>query len=207
MERFKHIDNKKLSSAKLFGDRFSAIDYVVPDNPRYLEVGVGDGHYSRHVADKKKPSVMHLVDFFHTPDYAHGKYDAEGHLEFIKNKFCDQNIQTFIGHSHDVLPTLSDNQYDYIYIDASHDYDGVLGEIALATRICAPGGVIGINDYTYYSPHDGEFYEVVEAVNTFLYENPEWIVLAFQLGHLGYSDIYITRDYSGLGEKSLNLHH
>lgn len=207
MERFKHIDNHKLENAKLFGDRFSAIDYVVVNNARYLEVGAGDGHYSQHVIDKKHPRLVHLIDFFHTPDYAHGKYDAAGHRSFIENRFKDQNLSTFKGHSKDVMPMLLGNEYDYIYIDASHDYSGVLDEVRLASQLCALDGVIGINDYTYYSPHDGEFYEVIEAVNTFLYENPEWNVLAFQLGHLGYSDIYITRNHSGLGEKSLNLHH
>ena len=33
--------------------------------------------------------------------------------------------------------------------------------------------------------------EVVEAVNLFLFNNPGWIVVGYQLGHRGYADIYI----------------
>lgn len=192
MERFKHVDNYKLENAKLFGDRFSAIDYVVPDNARYLEVGVGDGHYSENVVSKKSLRSMHLLDFFNN-DHPSGTYTSATHKEFIQNKFINNSPTLFAGNSADIMPQLIPGSYDYIYLDASHDYDGVLTEINAAAKLCSTTGVIGVNDYTYYSPHDGEFYGVVEAVNTFLYENPEWMVLAFQLGHLGYSDIYITR--------------
>jgi hypothetical protein len=192
MERFKHIDNYKLADAKLFGDRFSAIDFVVPNTPRYLEVGAGNGHYSQHIVEMKSPKLMHILDWYGSGSPS-GEYTAETHKEFIENKFKDQNLTTIVGDSKYVMQSLIGNEYDYIYLDASHDYDGVTHEINVAAQICAPGGVIGINDYTYYSPFDGEKYHVIEAVNNFLYENPEWRVLAFQLGHLGYADIYITR--------------
>lgn len=191
IERFKHIENSKLKDAKLFGDRFTAIEYVVPNNPRYLEVGVGDGHYSEHIVKYKSPALMHLLDRYNTPDYIYGKYTADTHEEFIRNKFVNQNAVTIKGDSREILASLLQNEYDYIYLDAGHDFDSVFSDLELASKMLAKSGVIGINDYTYFSPIDKEEYEVVEAVNLFLYNNPKWYVYAYQLGHRGYADIYI----------------
>lgn len=193
INRFKHISNDKLATAKIFGDRFSAIEYVVPDNPKYLEVGVGDGHYSEHIVRSKSPKLMHLLDRYCTPDVIYGKYTAETHEEFIKNKFNGQDTLTIKGESTVVLPTLLNNTYDYIYLDASTDFEGVLFELDIVSKMLEPNGVIGINDYTYFSPIDKSEYEVVEAVNMFLFNNPQWYVFAYQLGHRGYADIYIKQ--------------
>ncbi len=191
IERFKHIENYKLKDTKVFGDRFSAIEYVVPNNPRYLEVGVGDGHYSEHIVKYKHPKLMHLLDRYNTPDYIYGKYTSETHEDFIKEKFYDQNVLTIKGDSRTVMSSLINNKYDYIYIDAAHDFESVTSDLDFASKMLDTNGVIGINDYTYFSPIDKEEYEVVEAVNLFLHNNPNWYVFAYQLGHRGYADIYI----------------
>jgi hypothetical protein len=191
IDRFKHIENHKLQDTKIFGDRFSAIEYVVPNNPRYLEIGVGDGHYSEHIVKYKNPELMHLLDRYNTPDYIYGKYNAETHEEFIKEKFAGSNALTIKGDSKIVLHSLIENKYDYIYIDAGHDFESVSSDLLLSSQMLESGGVIGINDYTYFSPIDKEEYEVVEAVNMFLHNNPKWYVYAYQLGHRGYADIYI----------------
>jgi hypothetical protein len=193
IERFHHIENHKLSSTKIFGDRFSAIEYIVPNNPRYLEVGVGDGHYSEHIVKYKSPKIMHLLDRYCTPDTVYGKYTSETHEDFIKNKFINNNATTIKGESSEVLKNLIENKYDYIYLDASHDFEGVSYELQMASQMIDQNGVIGINDYTYFSPIDKTEYEVVEAVNMFLFNNPEWYVYAYQLGHRGYADIYIKK--------------
>ena len=57
IQRFRDIENHRLENTKVFGDRFSAIHFVVPDSPRYLEIGVGDGHYSQHIVDYKNPKL------------------------------------------------------------------------------------------------------------------------------------------------------
>lgn len=193
IERFKHIENSKLVNTKIFGDRFSAIDFVVPENPRYLEIGVGDGHYSQHIVNYKKPKLMHLLDVYNMPDPIYGYYTAETHEQYILSKFSDQNVKTIKGHSTKVLSRLIDNRYDYIYLDASTDFDGVTYELEMASKMLDKDGVIGINDYTYFSPIDKMEYEVVEATNMFLFKNSEWYVYAYQLGHRGYADIYLKK--------------
>ena len=193
ISRFRHISNNKLINTRIFGDRFSAIDYVIPNNPKYLEIGVGDGHYSEHVVKLKQPKLMHLLDRYSSPDVIYGKYTSETHEEFIKEKFKKQNMRTIKGESTIVLPSLIGHKYDYIYLDASTDFNGVLFELEMSAKLLDQNGVIGINDYTYFSPIDKTEYEVVEAVNIFLFDNPEWYVYAYQLGHRGYADIYIKK--------------
>jgi ubiquinone/menaquinone biosynthesis C-methylase UbiE len=54
------------------------------------------------------------------------------------------------GLSREVLPTLSDNTADLIYIDASHLYEDVREDIRQAARITKPSGTIILNDYILY---------------------------------------------------------
>ena len=89
IQRFRHIENHRLENTKVFGDRFSAIHFVVPDSPRYLEIGVGDGHYSQHIVDYKNPKLMHLLDFYDRPDPIYGHYTADTHENYILNKFVN----------------------------------------------------------------------------------------------------------------------
>lgn len=193
LTRFRHISNNQLQNTKVFGDRFSAIEYVIPENARYLEIGVGDGHYSQNIVDKIKLKSITFFDRFTQPDNR-GLYDQFTHTSYIKEKFKEYNPQMIVGTSPRGLRSLlKEDPFDYIYLDASHDFDGVLGELHYAKKMLAPNGVIGINDYTYYSVADGDMYGVIDAVNIFLDENQDWEVIAYSFGHVGYSDLYIKR--------------
>lgn len=63
------------------------------------------------------------------------------------------------GYSYDVLPTLTD-KFNFIYIDAAHDYDSVKQDIELALPLLEKGGVIAGHDYNTKT-----FPGVVQAVH------------------------------------------
>jgi hypothetical protein len=192
-KRFDYIKTSKLINAKLFADRFDEnVLSIIPNNGLYLELGAGGGDYSKWLLDRKKFDLSYLLDFFNQPCARYGRWTAENHESYVKKLLKDKNIKTIAGDINDTIKTI-DQKFDYIYIDASQDYDSVSGYLKACDKLINKGGVIGINDYTFWSYFEQEEYECVEAVNNFL-NNSDWYVVGYALGYCGYSDIYIKKD-------------
>jgi hypothetical protein len=89
------------------------------------------------------------------------------------------------------MPTL-DKKFDYIYIDANHDYEHCKADLINALSLLAEDGIIGFNDYIVDKDH-GVDYGVIEVVCEFLDQNKDWEVVGFALQENMYADIYIKR--------------
>jgi hypothetical protein len=192
-KRFEYIEASKLINAKLFADRFDEnILSIIPDKGLYLELGAGGGDYSKWILDRKDFELSYLLDFFNEPCARYGRWNANNHEQYVKDLLKDKNIKTIPGNIDNTIKTV-DKKFDYIYIDASHDYESVYSYLVESDKLINKGGVIGINDYTFYGWFEQHEYECVEAVNNFL-NNSDWYVVGYSLGYCGYSDIYIKRD-------------
>lgn len=201
------INQNQLKNTKVYASREDYIDSL-PDNLKFMEVGVAWGYYSKLVADKKNPSLIHLVDRFDNEmlcwsgrkfgqclcEPKHEKtYTPETHEAFILNLFENYNLTTFRGYSKNILPNIKDT-YDYIYLDITNDRPTIRTALWDASKLIKPGGIIGINDYTIYDGIiDDSPYGTFQAVNEFLYFNKDWSVDAIALHVLGFYDIYIKK--------------
>jgi protein-L-isoaspartate O-methyltransferase len=58
-----------------------------------------------------------------------------------------EKIDVRQGRNEDIVPTLPDASFDFIFIDASHDFFSVKNDIALALPKLTPGGLIAFHDY------------------------------------------------------------
>ena len=190
-KRFLYIPQELLNNAKIFSDRLDVLP-IIPDSGKYLELGVGGGDYTKHLLDNKNFDRSDLMDFYNQPCARYKRWTAENHEEYVKDLLKEKNIKTIKGNIKETILNLED-KYNYIYIDAEHDYDSVYFYLEKASRLLADGGVIGINDYTFWGWFEQEEYTCVEAVNQFLNNNKDWQVLALSLGYCNYSDIYISR--------------
>jgi len=192
-EKFQYIEPSKLINAKVFADRFDEnVLSIIPDKGLYLELGAGGGDYSRWILDRKNFDIAYLLDFFDQPCARYKRWTADNHEQYVKDLLKDKNVITIAGDIKDTIKTI-DKKFDYIYIDATHDYESVSIFLQEAEKVINKNGVIGINDYTFWSYFEQEEYECVEAVNNFL-NNSNWYVVGYALGYCGYSDIYIKRD-------------
>jgi hypothetical protein len=192
-KRFEYIERSKLINAKLFADRFDEnILSIIPDKGLYLELGAGGGDYSKWILDRKDFELSYLLDFFNEPCARYGRWNADNHEQYVKDLLKDKNIKTIPGNIDDTIKNI-DRKFDYIYIDASHDYKSIYSYLVESDKLINKGGVIGINDYTFYGWFEQHEYESVEAVNNFL-NNSDWYVIGYSLGYCGYSDIYIKKD-------------
>ena len=64
-----------------------------------------------------------------------------------------QNIKTIVHTSNDALDELRGQEFDFIYIDGLHTYDGVKTDITNYLPLVKKGGVIGGHDYTDLHHH------------------------------------------------------
>ena len=192
--RFEYINPLKLTKAKLFADRFDEnVLSILPNEGSYLELGAGGGDYSKWLLDRKKFNISYLLDFFNEPCARYGRWTAENHEQYVNDLLKDKDVITVAGNIDNTIKTL-DKKFDYIYIDAAHDYESVYNYLIESNKIINDGGVIGINDYTFWGWFEQQEYECVEAVNKFLNNDASWSVIGYALGYCGYSDIYIKKD-------------
>ena len=185
------ISQNQLNNAKLYSTKFEFIKHL-PKNAKMLEIGTLAGDYAELLLNTK-PACLDLVDVFRANDWKDlNRFNKDGHYDFVKNRFKNNpEVSLHRGYSHDVLPTLN-KKYDYIYIDANHDYDHVSKDLEYSLPLLADGGIIGFNDYIY-DDADYIVYGVIETVCEFLDKNKDWEVIGFALQERMYADIYIKK--------------
>jgi predicted O-methyltransferase YrrM len=74
------------------------------------------------------------------------------------------NIETIIDTSDDAVKELVGKEFDFVYIDGLHTYEGVKTDITNYLPLVKKGGVIGGHDYTDKIPHLVGVYEAVNEM-------------------------------------------
>jgi len=168
------------------------------------EVGVAYGDFSRAIINTLKPSKFYSIDLFNNGPgrefwgYKHFEETNLGQKEYIEQKFKQEiNAGSFFlrqGFSWEVLETFEDSYFDYIYLDAAHDYENVKKDIQVIIHKIKNGGIVQFNDYTSIAPGeipwDSCYYGVRRAVDELLI-NGKHEILFFCLEPAGYNDLVI----------------
>ena len=110
-----------------------AIDSIIPEKGRILCVDSWDHYISKE--DIKRGKVYSAME--KTCKLAYSIF-----LHNISTYGGGARIDHFRGPSQSVLPYLSDNFFDIVYLDGSHYYDSVLFDIKQACRLVKNGGII-----------------------------------------------------------------
>jgi predicted O-methyltransferase YrrM len=159
----------------------SRYEYIasLPQGGICAEVGVQHGRFSAHILATAQPVKLHLIDrsfrkFLHNPVAHH------------------PNIALHEGDSAETLASFPDAHFDWVYIDAGHEYKDVRRDATEAAKKVKPGGQIIFNDYIIWSHHEGFAYGVVQTVNE-MCVNEGWEMVAFCLHENMYCDVAIRR--------------
>lgn len=129
-------------------DELQKLGELAKDN-RVLEIGAWAG--ASTVAMGRAAEVVFSVDW-HRQDKWHEVVGSQGDtLSGFRATVAFNGLQDkvvpLVGRSQDVLPTLSSAQFDMIFIDGDHSYEGVHYDLTEAQRLLKPGGVIALHDY------------------------------------------------------------
>jgi len=164
---------QQLKNCNLVANRYHLLEYF-PKNAVGVEVGVLGGDWSKCLIESTQPKELVLIDTFYSNDYAHvNRFTKKTHEEYIRNEFKPYNekVKILKGLSWECLSKFSENYFDWIYIDAAHDYKSVKKDLAQAKRTLKKNGIIIMNDYIMYDHFTNEKYGVVQATNEFMHEH------------------------------------
>jgi hypothetical protein len=157
-----------------------------PQGLSVAEVGVFKGVYSK-VLESSNPARLTLIDVWRhiESNTVYGKHDAcnltdRGHIRIWKKvleMFKDnKKVEVVRGFSTEHAKTVKDKEYDVVYIDGDHSFEGCLSDLeAWKNKISDTGFMYG-HDYTDCF----KWIQVIEAVDAFLGkpENKDWSLIA-----------------------------
>lgn len=187
-------------------DRGTAMGFL-PKHSVGAEVGVFKGEFARVIHERCDPSELHLIDVWRHTDFdfdnplpEHASYPAlfRAHLKHAEPDLADRPIaevyEAFLdrvrafaaerkgvtihrGLSTEIAKTFPDQYFDFVFIDANHDYQPVLNDLHAYAPKMKPGGLIIGHDHFDNGLSNTSSYGVIDAVNTFTRRTP-WRRLA-----------------------------
>lgn len=165
----------KLKNCEFLHNRYSILEKL-KRNAVAAEVGVLAGDFSEAIMKACKPRELHLIDYFNCPDYKErNRFSASENADFVQKRFSREieegNLKMHKGCSWKVLEQFPKDYFDWIYIDAGHDYESVRKDLEQANRLLKNDGMIIMNDYILYDHISHIPYGVVQATNEFIIAN------------------------------------
>jgi hypothetical protein len=163
------LQNRHLDDCRVLPSRSHLLE-LLPRDGVVAEVGVADGTFSADILTRNRPKALHLMDL-----WASSFSGSDDHaFQAIQKRFAAEieqgRVRVHRQCSWDAIDRLPAASLDWIYIDAGHDYDDVVKDLAAAKRAIKPDGIIAGHDYIKWSSPNGRF-GVVEAVNEFCLAN------------------------------------
>jgi hypothetical protein len=208
VESAREISESQLMNSKIIPSREHFIKYL-PENLRYLEIGVAWGYYADLVCSKN-PSAFHLMDTYSQDlkcwswrKFGECKCDGkkhellylpETHQAYIDNRYREQDVLTIKGKAPDQID--QSYEYDFIYIDFINERFAIRDTLNKCKDMVPVGGYLGINDYLIYDGIiEDSLYGTYQATNEFLSYNKNWEVAFFALHPIGFYDIYLRKTH------------
>jgi hypothetical protein len=158
---------------KIVNDREQFLNSLDLKDKYCAEIGVFRGDFSKMIL-KKDPIYLYLVDPFAVSERTYGtiedlpvSYSTDWDYLYVKQRFkFDHRVIIKRDYSYDLVKTIQDNYFDFIYIDACHLYEDVKQDLNQWLPKLKTGGIMAGHDYIEnYKDHVGK------AVREFCKEN------------------------------------
>ena len=150
---------------------------TLPRGGKIAEVGTLHGDFARFILAASEPEHLHLIDIDFSPRA----------LPLAD----DERVTLHNGLSHEVLQSLPDASFDWIYIDGDHSYAGCARDAEAAASKVKPGGYLVFNDFTHMDPFLGA-YGVHRAVIDFALRH-RWPFVRWAYHPQGLYDVALQR--------------
>jgi len=128
--------------------------FSIMKNLRFLEIGCFEGMASVWMLKNVLIDVNSTLDVIDTFSGSIEHQKEELKIKTLKDRFLENTVLyhkkmiIHVGHSHKILRTL-EKQFDFIYIDGSHQASDVIEDAILAFRILKPNGIMAFDDYKF----------------------------------------------------------
>lgn len=151
---------------------------MLPRGGTVAEVGVYKGGFSTAIRDHAQPDTLHLIDtwamdqddeyvrsYGTKPDSLHRAFDLIQRL--FAEEIAGEKVVVHRDYSMRAATTFPDHTFDWVYIDAMHDYDNVLADLLSYKDKVKPDGFILGHDFINVSAGRRANFGVVPAVRDF----------------------------------------
>lgn len=135
----------------------------IPPDGICVEIGVDVGKYSKQILDTAYPRELHLVDpweHHESPIYeksVYGGLGPEGQrvmdsryeelLETFSEEVSEGRVRFHRAYSHVAATSFEPGYFDWVYIDANHQYEFVKSDLEAYYPLVKPGGFLCGDDY------------------------------------------------------------
>lgn len=149
---------------------------LLPQGGKVCEVGVYAGKNSQRILSNNKPSKLFLVDLWKSFSGEDGQLDHsqatfDRALDQVKASFDNNpDVDIIVGDATETAATFEDEYFDWVYIDASHDYKSVYDQLNVWYPKVKKGGYLAGHDYSLRDNQQKKW-GVSRAVNQFCAEN------------------------------------
>ena len=161
-------------------DRAQLLTHL-PQGGVVAEVGVFRGAFATEILKKSRPEKLHLID-----PWAHDGNPTDQHVvamqashDRVQRLFADDTktgrVEIHRDYSTSAALTFPDHYFDWVYIDAEHDYTSVKTDLEAFRDKVKPDGVILGHDFS--RRHDRAYFGVITAVREFAIEHAFEILL------------------------------
>jgi hypothetical protein len=160
------LSEKHLEKCRVFPSRRLMVA-AFPKDAVIAEVGVAAGDFSVVILEVARPRNFFLIDA-----WSMGERSNYGEAGFVKvrERFRNEIIKNMVvikrGFSHEILNQFKDDFFDWVYIDAAHNYQSVKNDLEISFTKVKNGGIIAGHDYLRWG-NRGIRFGVLEAVNGF----------------------------------------
>jgi len=152
---------------------------LLPKGGEVAEIGVALGEFSQVILANAAPRKLHLIDPWAHQDRADYRYDPnnadeveqarryQSVLARFAAQILSQQVEVHQAYSQDIAASFTPGQFDWIYVDGLHSYDGVSSDLRHYKDKVKPEGLIIGHNYTNHIGAQEMNFGVIEAVNDF----------------------------------------
>jgi predicted O-methyltransferase YrrM len=177
------LADRHVQNCRVLRNRVAMLEFM-PKRAVCAEVGIWTGEFSAQIMQATQPATLHLIDI--------DKEWIDRAAQRFRQKIDHGEVRLHLGDSSTILSTMPKAYFDWLYIDGDHSYEGAKADLEAALPTLKDGGLIALNDYTFFAPSDFAKYGVMEAVHGFCIAH-EFEFVFFALQGRGYHDVALRR--------------
>lgn len=177
--------------------------HELPKGGVVAEIGVAFGDFSHAILTIVKPRAFYAIDLYDLEKYEtafgidlRAKFGGKTHEQFVRDRFsmeiADGRFIPKRGSSVEMMGEFDDESFDFIYIDASHEYTRVKKDLEICKRKIKPEGVLVLNDYTMCNPNNAQQYGVIQATHEFCLDEG-WEITRLALHPTMFCDVVLRK--------------
>lgn len=177
------LGERHVKNCRVLVNRMALLEQM-PKNAVCAEIGIERGMFSEQILKITKPATLHLIDF------------SSSFIKMARDKFVteikDGRVITHNGMSHTEMARFPDKYFDWIYIDANHEYGHVKRDLEISRHKVKDDGWLVFNDYIFYDHILKVPFGVIQAVNELCLDEG-YEVLYFAFNHHMFADVALKK--------------